>query len=376
MNWELYVFITVIKRAFKKYNELISSKTSNKLKYATMLRIIEATHGDASSLSKQNIEKYINLLSEVDNIYALYAEYWALHIESEHGFFYLKKNLDLLDRLKKIEDFEHVKDIHIEIIKRCYTDIIRSFHILKKIPPDNLISDFLSFLSENYDATSLKYYKDLYVEANTTHYITLLNNILDNKECYTTYCKALNSYDSALINGMENPKSVTACELKSIDLKLFNPDNITNFENYRERILTFLSNAEINKVSVHVAYCETLLAKLYMVKNLQDQEYYSNQDKKTDDLEIKKLLDDAKNIYIQYQNDYGIIRIEFMHNLYLFATLFKPEDSIELIQKMTDILDKHQEYQREMEIINFLKKGDSSIMTVISLLKAYPVIMQ
>ena len=362
--------------AFEKYNKLIDSKTSDEIKYATMLRIIEATHGDVNYSTKQNIEKYINFLTSLNNRYALYAEYWMLHIETERGNFYLKKYAELLTKLTNMKEVKHVNDIHIELIRRCYTDIIRSTHILKQFPSEDLISEFLAFMDNNYDKTMYQYYDALYVKANTLHYVTLLNDILKGVDCHETYVKALDYYDFALINGVEKHKSVSACELKSIDLKIFDPENITEFENYHEKIMNFLSNAEINKVSVHVAYCKTLLAKLHMARNLQNNEYFASPNKKTQDSNIMTYLCEAKKIYNQYQNDYGVVRIEFMENLYRFATLSKDEDIAESIQKMTDILYAHPEYQREMDILNILKKSPGSRMTVVSIIKAYPIIMQ
>ena len=362
--------------AFEKYNNLIASETSNEIKYATMLRIIEATHGDVNYLTKQNINKYMNLLTSLNNRYSLYAEYWMLHIESERGNFHLEKYTDLLARLKNMESVEPASDIHIELIKRCYTDIIRSSHILKHLPSEDLVSDFLNFMNKNYDRTMCQYYEALYVKANTLHYVTLLDDILKNKDCHDTYDRTISYYNTALINGIEKQKSVSACELKCIDLKLFIPDNIAEFEDYHEKIMSFLSNAEINRVSVHVAYCKTLLAKLYMIRNLQNKEYFSTSNKKAQDANIKTYLREAKKIYNQYQNAYGVVRIEFIENLYHFVTLSKDEDIAKYIQKMTDILDKHQEYQREIDILDFLKKGVISHMTLISIIKAYPIIMQ
>lgn len=362
--------------AFEKYNKLIDSKISDEVKYATMLRIIEATHGDVSYLTKQNINKYINLLTSLGNRYALYAEYWTLHIESERGNFYLKKYGELLAGLISMEGAKSVSDIHIEIIKRCYTDIIRSLHILKHQPPEDLVSAFLDFMNRNYDKTMYQYYNALYVGANTLHYVTLLNDILKGGDCHDTYHKASSYYHTALINGVEKQKSVSACELKSIDLELFNPENITQFDDYREKIFYFLSNAEINKVSVHVAYCKTLLAKLHIIENLQNKEYFVASNRKSNDSNIKTNLREAKKIYKDYQNEYGVIRIEFLESMYRFATLSNDEDIAKSIKKMTDILDAHQEYQREIEILDFLKKGMVSRMTVISIIKAYPIIMQ
>ncbi len=363
-------------QAFEKYNELIDKETSDEVKYATILRIIEATHGDTNFLTVQNVNMYVKVLASINNRYSLYAEYWILHIESERGNFYLERYEDLLVKLTNLENIELVNDIHIELIKRCYTDIIRSFHILKRLPSEDLISDFLKFMHDNYDKTMYQYYKALYVDANTLHYVTLLDDILNGGNCQHTYSKAKFFYEIALRNGIEKQKSVSACELKNIDLKLFNPENIVEFQDYQSKIMNFLSNAEINKVSVHVAYCKTLLAKLHIIKNLQSKDYFSIPNKKANDSNIKTYLREAKKLYKEYKNDYGVVRVEFIENLYKFATLSTEEEFIKSIQKMTDILNMHQEYQREIDIINFLKKNGKSRMSVISIIKAYPIIMQ
>ncbi len=363
-------------QAFEKYNKLIEKAPTDDTKYATMLRIIEATHGDTDPSVLRNNDAYIKRLMSAGSRYALYAEYWWLHIETERGNFNLKSYKDLLDKLLNLEKSESVNDIHFELIKRCYTDIIRSLHILKGMPTEDLKSGFLKFMRENYDKTMYRYYVDLYINANSLHYVTLLDDILNKRNCQDTYNKAYSYYRAALRNGIEKQKSVSACELKCIDLMLFNPENMKNFSDFYTKIMKFLSNAEINRVSVHVAYCETLLAKLYIVKNLQSQEFFTSGNNKFDDTEIKKNLNKAKKIYRKYKNEYGMIRIEFLETLYRFAMLSDAREEVEAIQKMADILEEHQEYQREIDIIKFLQRNDKSRMSVISIIKAYPIIMQ
>ncbi|MFG6320064.1 MAG: hypothetical protein K1W41_00375 [Lachnospiraceae bacterium] len=362
--------------AFEKYNQLIEKGNNDDVKYATMLRIIEATHGDVNVLTTQNINKYINILKSYNNRYALYATYWMLHIKSERGKFSIEEYLDLLKGLTDLKDIETAFDIHTEIVKRCYTDIIRCSHILQLLPSKTLTSDFFKFMQANYDKTMVDYYTALYVKANSLHYVTLLDEIVNGRNCQDTFDKACSYYEIALRNGIEKQKSVSACELKYIDLKLFNPENLNEFSNYQTKIMKFLSNAEINKVSVHVAYCKTLLAKLYIVKTLQSNDFYVTTNKKEKNSNIKSYLREAKKIYKEYKNDYGVVRIEFIENLYLCATLGNKVDIDKLIIKMSDISELHQEYQREKTIVNFLKNNYSSTMSIISIIKAYPIIMQ
>lgn len=98
------------------------------------------------------------------------------------------------------------------------------------------------------------------------------------------------------------------------------------------------------------------------------------------DSNIKTYLRDAKKIYIAFSNEYGIIRVEFLEILYKIATYSRNEDINNFIDKSADILRKHSEYQRESAIINAIKtkiaENDSLHMFIISIIKAYPIIMQ
>jgi len=207
-----------------------------------------------------------------------------------------------------------------------------------------------------------------------------MNDILECQSCQNTYNNAMIEYNQAIVSGYENYKSVSACELKYIDLQLYPSDNIAKFQEYEIKIKTFLSNAEINRVSVHVAYCKTLLAKLYMIQNLYNNEYRRLSNRENKNSSIKTNLCEAKNIYKDYHNDYGIIRIEILELLYRIATITDRNELKNAINKMADILGKHQEYQREMDIIRFyesiLYSNESFGMLATSILKAYPIIMQ
>ncbi len=373
----LYFYISCQEKAFSKYNQLLSRTTGIDQCHFVRLRIIETTHGDISSLTKNNINAYLKELHAAGEPYSLFAKYWELHIETERGNFNILHYTTLLQKLTALNE---VSDIKLELIKRCYTDIIRSYHILYSKPENELLDNFLRFIEKTYDSTAYSYYKALYVDANTEHYIGLLDDILKKENCENTYNHALDNYNIALSSGYENIKSVSACELKLIDLKLYNPDNIKEFESYNEKINKFLSNAEINKVSVHVAYCKTLLAKLCMVRNLHNESYYITYNKKNMNSNITAYLRDAKKIYKAFSNEYGIIRVEFLEILYKVASYPRNEDIDNIILKSTDVLSKHAEYKRESTIINAIRdkmvRNESLQMFTTALIKAYPIIMQ
>ena len=319
----LYFYNSEQDKAFEKYNILIEQAEFAEQQNRIILRIIESTHGDVNIATRNNINLYLEKLSSVNYEYQLYARYWKIHIETEKGNFFTDKYETLLKDLNAYKDNAQDQQIYLEIVKRCYTDIIRSYHILKRALPSSILSDFISFLKEKYNEniSIINYYDSLYVKANTSHYIDLLNDILNYKSCQDTYDCAVREYNQAIASGYENYKSVSACELKYIDLELYLNDNISNFQEYETKIKTFLTNAEINRVSVHVAYCKTLLAKLYMIQNLYDNEYRRLPNRKTKNSTINTCLHEAKKIYTAYHNEYGIIRISILELLYKIATI-------------------------------------------------------
>lgn len=373
----LYFYSSQQEKSFMKYNNLLKFTSNQDQKMRLMLKIIETTHGDVNYSTKKNIDNYLRKLNLSGIPNTLYAKYWKLHIESERGKFDLDEYNQLLIELVKIKKPNYT-DVHIEIIKRCYTDIIRICHILFKSPEKRIIDNFLDFLYKNCDETTYRYYEALYINANYEHYIRLLNKILNDENCENAYYQAKTYYEIAIKAGYQNLKSVSACDLKCIDLKLYAPENEGDFDQYKDKINKFLSNAEINKVSVHIAYCETLLAKIYMIKNLVDENYYISSEKEKKDSHIKTYLKHAEKIYKDFENDYGILRIEFLKFLYHIATCNKHNDAYIALQKITGILERYPEYRRENKIVNAIKKNfdTSSRMYIISLIKAYPIIMQ
>lgn len=373
----LYFYNSKQEKAFIKYNSLLEHVSDESYKMFLMLKIIETTHGEVKFSTQKNIDHYLKKLKLKGPPYTLYSEYWKLHIKSERGQFDLYAYHQLLGELTKIESVSFT-DIHLEIIKRCYTDIIRICHILFESPEKKIEDAFLNFLERNYDETTYRYYEALYINANKKHYMCLINNILNGENCENTYFQAESYYKIAIKTGYQNLKSVSACELKDIDLKLYYPGNLKNMEKYKDKINKFLSNAEINKVTLHVAYCKTLLAKIYMIKNITSESYYISSQKENKELDIKNCLKDAKKIYKDFENEYGIIRIEFLRFLYQTVVCNNLKDINIALEKITDTLEKHPEYRRENEILNSIKINSniSSRMYIISLLKAYPIIMQ
>lgn len=375
----LYFYNSQQEKAFDRYNRLLKKVSNSDLEFPLMLKIIETTHGDIDSLTRKNINVYLENLSKKGEPYSLYAHYWILHIKSESGIFDLNSYKQLLCALRKLDN-NYFSDIHFEVIKRCYADMIRISHILFIEPQTILVDDFLNFLKKYYDESTWRYYNALYINANTGHYIRLMDKILKGQNCESIYCQAASNYETAIKTGYQNMKSVSACELKYIDLKVYIPDNLANLQQYKDMINKFLSNAEINKVSVHVAYCKTLMVKLCIISNLNNEDYYlsSEKRKKAKDSAIKTYIREAKKIYRDFDNAYGMVRLDFLETLYLIAPHIDDINKNGAIQKMTGILAKYPEYRRENTILDFIKNNSDSLsqMIIISLIRAYPIIMQ
>lgn len=367
-------------RAFGYFNCLVNNTINDNEKNVVMLHLIEATHGDVSFSTIQNIQKYIEILSASDNIFSLYATYWKLHIDSEKGIFCLEAYKVLLDSLLESSPAAAHSRVHAELIKRCYTDIIRIHHILNSMLSTRLTENFSCFMEKKYDEKMHRYYDELYVHANTLHYLTLMDNILKNRPCEETFSNAVSHYNKAVKYGWENQKSVSASELKRIDLLLFAEHSLDEYDDYKVTIEKFLTNAEINKVSLHVAYCKTLLAKLCMIKNLNDSNSYLSTNKKNKLSKIKTYLRESKKIYKSFSNDYGVFRIDFLDLIYQFAQATQKDERESILNKIADILEKRQEYQREIAILKFLRskleQNEYVHMNIHAIIKAYPIIMQ
>lgn len=142
----LYFYNSCQEKAFSKYNQLLSRTISVEQQHSVRLRIIETTHGDINSLTKDNIVSYLKELQIAGEPYSLFAEYWMIHIETERGNFSITQYSVLLQKLIALDEVSDVKDIQLELIKRCYTDILRSHHILYSLPDQELINYFLKFL--------------------------------------------------------------------------------------------------------------------------------------------------------------------------------------------------------------------------------------
>ena len=95
----LYFYNSCQEKAFSKYNQLLSRTISVEQQHSVRLRIIETTHGDINSLTKDNIVSCLKELQTAGEPYSLFAEYWMIHIETERGNFSITQYSVLLQKL-------------------------------------------------------------------------------------------------------------------------------------------------------------------------------------------------------------------------------------------------------------------------------------
>ena len=357
--------------AFSYFDNLIKHVSDDSVRYLLMLKIIESVHGQNDTTTKNKICAYIKELKSTVGFVDL-ATYWELHIDTERGLFRIEAFEDLLKRIKDNNDIP--KGIKNSIIKRCYTDIIRVYCIQMTCPPDSLIEDFLSFLSEHCSKTTLEYYEQLYTKASIDHCVRYLENIFEQTNNQHLFQQCRTSYLKALQSGTENIKSLSACKLKAIDFSLNNASiSQSEYSDAKKTIELFIHNSIINKVDVHEAYGKTLLYKLDAVFMLSNFENESN----TPD---SILLDEAKAIYSLYGNKYGQVRTSFLFNLVRLTKTNDREILVDIIADIEEMLEEHPDYVLENNILNDIKgkncTDNLSLAYRYAILKAYPIILQ
>lgn len=371
----LYFFASRQKESFKYFNTMIDKTSEPKDRSKILLRIIETTHGDVSDLSVKNILNYQSELSKLGPPYSLYSTYWELHINSEKGMFDLDKYQKLLEELLQIP-VTQTEDIQTEIIKRCYTDVIRIQHILFIKLNLKFTTSFLKFLDQNYEYAIRNYYESLYIKANSEHYITLQEKILVGESCEESLTIAKEQYKKSEQIEYQNIKSVSASNLKFIDLMLY--ENDFDFDAYKDVIENFRSNALQNNVSVHVAYCDTLLVKLIMIQLYSNKSYLVDCKKDELHLEIINKCDSSKSIYKDFKNTYGIFRVNFLTIMYSMINDFNSVNKH--LKELCDLINDQTFSAREKRLCDSLKerykKNELTPAYLISIIKVYPIIMQ
>lgn len=372
----LSFYLGEYKQAASLYDQVIEQYKDNDLKKETMLHIIESTHGNQNQENMKMIKTLIRILKLNNDFYSLCAIYWELHIKTEQGIFSYKE----LDELRKrIEDFGYSDtSLSRSIIQRCFTDEIRCMHILGIEPESNVIKEFDNFLDFS-SPVRKEYYYNLCVEANTLHYVRLIESIIDDSNSLyieDIFTSANQFYEMALNTNYKDRKSKMATELKHLDLLMYNAH--FDFEYVKNQIQIFIIHSQVNNVSVHEAFGKTLLMKALIAdpSNLSNEKGLCfSEDTMT---QINENYISAKKIYNEFNNKYGIFRLDFI--IKLFNLLISNESWDKMIPSLDILINENKDYIKEHNIVETIKDRinhkNCSKLFILSLIKAYPIILQ
>lgn len=366
------------KEATDIFLKLIDTLESTSKRNEMMLHIIQSSHGNPDSNNMNLIYGFINEMQSINDFYSICATYWKKHIKTEKGIF---ESIEFEIIRKKIRNFtdHHNNPLFKSIIHRSFLDEIRCYHILGEQPPNEFLSEYINFL-KTCSLSRNEYYSNLYIEANTIHYVNIIDTILSDyyssDDLYSLTKDAEYFYNRALNSSYSDEKSRRATRIKLLDLCMMYND--FDYENTINQINLFNIHSQINNVQVHEAFCETLLikAKILNPNNISDDLGFNINDDLLE--EIYQHYEKGYRIYQEYDNKYGMFRLCFLIDLLAFLKSDFSDSSS--INRLKEIKEEYNEYPKESRIIECLQNKYEndicSIMFLLSIIRAYPIILQ
>lgn len=360
--------------AFRIYDQLILCSNVQNERNLLMLGIIESCHGSCNIDVINRINSYLTDLEISGGYFSECAEYWKLHILTEQGKFSElsseKLKSSFLSIINTLFAYKNERVCR-EIIQRCYTDCIRCFYILGYPCPYEVKKSFLLFLGISNNKRV--YYENLYLNANSIHYIEIPKKNFQHEGYRNLIMQALNYYDIALKSGYGDKKSLMAAQLKKCDLEMACSDY--KAEEIRNKINEFKHMASWQKIDVFVAYANTLEMKLLITKpeNIDNDHGLSfSADTKN---QIKECYNNAYACYKEFKNCYGTARLDFMFSLFNILTMFGNDKKFKKeIGKINNLIEKYPFLEREKQISTQLHKMTPS--EVLTAIRLYPIILQ
>ncbi len=366
------------KEATDIFLKLIDTLESTSKRNEMMLHIIQSSHGNPDSNNMNLIYSFINEMQSTNDFYSICATYWKKHIETEKGIFDTIQFEIIRKKIKDFTDFNK-NPLFKSIIHRSFLDEIRCYHILGKQPPNEFLSEYIAFL-KTCSLSRNEYYSNLYIEANTIHYVNIIDTILNDNyssdDIYSLTKDAEYFYNRALNSSYSDEKSRRATRIKLLDLCMI--FNNFEYENTINQINLFNIHSHINNVQVHVAFCETLSikAKILNPNNFSDDLGFNINDNLFE--EIHQHFEKGYKIYQEYANKYGMIRLYFLMDILAFLKSdFSHSNNI---NQLKEIKGRYNDYPKESHIIECLQNkcenGICSIMFMLSIIRVYPIILQ
>ena len=367
------------KNAVEYYESLISTQKLEKRKAELQLRIIEANHGNPQDGNMKLINSWIKELFAIGGIYSLYAKYWDLHIMTEKGVFPVEEFGILRMKLARSHDMDN--DRMNTFIQRCYSDEIRCLHILGTPLSNTLCEEYGDFLRSVDVKGSIRYtyFYNLHVKANTIQYINIPLSLIGDNSSYELEDLKLSAeifYEKAFSSPYKGEKSLRVARIKKLELNMIAMN--FDFDEALAQIKSFYIHSQMNNVSVHEAFCCTLLMKLFMIapSNLNNDigliTYFEK--------EIEENYTRGRSIYDEYDNKYGIFRLDFIYCLYNLLTSTTNEKTEDSLNALLALFSKKENYPKEEEvknaIINRWEQNNLPKQYVLDVLKVYPIILQ
>lgn len=361
-------------RAFNLYQNYLTFIDKDS-KMRMLIRIIESVHGSSDGEVVLQIQKYMGTLRN-DLYYKLYADYWQAHISIEKGIFDIPDLLRICSEFKKMKPVED-DFLYTETVKRCFTDLIRCYHLLGFRPDDDIEKGFEVFL-KNTNKAIYEYSFNLYIKAGNLQYIDIpQSKFEDNGTKVLEMVGEANSYYNKAINSeYGDQKSRLALAVKKEDLNIVLAD-----ANVKQAIHTaeyFLMHAQNNNAKLHEAYADTILAKFkildsnncFQSTNTFQLAHYLKED-------IEKHIEKARNTYIKYKNIYGVFRLDFIQLMYMLYTGIEYTEILELMQELTE---KHASYGKEhaicLDLLERNRKRQLTKMHIIWCIRSYMIVLQ
>lgn len=366
------------KIATQIFSNLIDQFDSKSKRKEMMLHIIESSHGNPDVDNMKFINNFINEIQADNDFYSVCAFYWKKHIDTEKGNFEYSAFESIRNNLMAFVRFGN-NPLYKSIMHRSFLDQIRCCHILGIQPSNDFFTEYVSFL-ETCSPIRNEYYSNLYIQANTIHYVYLIDMLLSDsfsyEEIVSEVQKAEIYYNRALNSSYCDEKSKHATKVKLLDLCMLYHD--FDYQNTVNQINIFRMHSQINDVQVHEAFCETLLVK---AKILNPANISSNLGLDFNEKIIQDIYGHCKKayeIYEKYGNAYGLIRIEFL--MILFDILITSYSDDVYIEKLSSFKKRITKYPKETSIIenllNKYKNHSISLGIILSIIRAYPIILQ
>lgn len=346
--------------ALENYNKYFTDDDSEK-----KLRFIELLHTSDKTEIINLIDSFISQLKNENNRFKDFAEYWELHIEIERGHFNIDINR-ILNKLIYVTEKDDLLHTHIE---RCFTDELR-INWIKNSLTENKNAELLKLFSDLYkNDKKFQFYSDLYFSAGFIHYVKLPNAFLENQfsELTNLLKTADRFYSSALHDDYGRERSIATAKIKFAELCSIKEES--RLGELLCEIDKFRLDSEKKNSSLHIAYAETVRAKVIATKKLCWHNYVVSNDIKN----IIACLKEANGIYQSFGNDYGTFRCEYL-SLIIGILSNNLKDGKKLIQQF---LPKTRNYALERKFCEkLINIHNPKYLDFYNSIKYYPIILQ